>query len=307
MNTNRPLMLGIIGDGGTGKTTLTRGVARLLGHNGVTPICLDDYQRYSRADRLARGLTTADPDANNLGLMAEHLEALRAGGAIQKPVYDHRNGLLRDPETVAATGIVIAYGMHTLTPPSLASLFDLTVYLDPDDSLHHLWRFNRDTRERGYAAEQVIALQPANDSAAQRYVAGQRRYADMVVRFHVAPGEGAATADAAQSVELLLRHTPALAPLEPFLAFVEQRPLPGTRFERNMIDEDDRSSDRLSTDCCLDQAVCQTLLREIWPPTLAAPNMPLAQIGPADPSGQPNPGFTLVPALVASLLAQNVG
>ena len=48
-------MLGIVGDSATGKTTLTHGVARILGQHGVTPVCLDDYQRFSRTERLARG------------------------------------------------------------------------------------------------------------------------------------------------------------------------------------------------------------------------------------------------------------
>ncbi|NCC32927.1 MAG: uridine kinase, partial [Chloroflexia bacterium] len=59
METMQPLMLGLVGDGASGKTTLVRGVVRLLGNQGVTPICLDDYYRYSRADRRARGLTEA--------------------------------------------------------------------------------------------------------------------------------------------------------------------------------------------------------------------------------------------------------
>ncbi|NTW01895.1 MAG: phosphoribulokinase, partial [Oscillochloris sp.] len=246
MNTNRPLMLGIVGDSGAGKTTLTRGVVRILGHNGVTPICLDDYHRYSRAERAARGLTAADPSANDLSLMAEHLATLRTGGTIQKPVYDHRSGELRAPEAVAATGLVIAYGMLTLTPLHMASLFDLTVFLDPDDTLHHVWKLNRDTAERGYAAEQVLALRRANDDAAMRYVSVQRRYANLVIRFH-APRDAQLTSGSLPlTVDLLFRHTPALLLLEPILEFIGQQALRGIRISRGIIDEDGCTSDRLS-------------------------------------------------------------
>jgi len=297
MNITRPLMLGIVGDGGSGKATLTRGVARLLGSNGVTPICLDDYQRYDRAERMARDLTTANPAANNLDLMAEQLTALRAGGTIQKPGFDYRRGLLRPAETVIATGLVIAYGIHTLTPPSLASLFDLTIYLEPDDELRRIWRFARDTRERGYAPEQVIALQPANDSAARRYVAGQRCYTDIVARPHLGT-DGDASSDTAQTIELLLRRTSALTPLEPFLSFVEQQAFPGTQVERGIVDEDGHTCERLWIDAYLDPDVCQTLLREIWPSTQDSLTRSFSEIG------LPNPGFSLIPALVARLLAQ---
>jgi phosphoribulokinase len=88
-------MLGLVGESAAGKTTLVRGVVRLLGRDGVTPLCLDDYHRYSRAELQACGLTAADPAANDLGLMAVHLAELRAGRRISKPLYDHRSGTLR--------------------------------------------------------------------------------------------------------------------------------------------------------------------------------------------------------------------
>ncbi|WP_129630214.1 uridine kinase [Candidatus Oscillochloris fontis] len=304
MNAPRPRMLGIVGDSGTGKTTLTHGVARILGQQGVTPICLDDYQRFSRAERLARGLAGADPDANDLTLMATHLEALRAGGTIQKPVYDHDTGILRDPEAVAATGLVIAYGMLTLTPSSLANLFDLTVYLDPDDALHQHWRFQRDTTERGYAPAQVLAFQDANDRAARRYVARQRRHSNLVVRFHIAHGYERFPKESAQRMEILLRQTANFAGLAPFLDQVERRTVPGMHLDRAIIDADGRRSDRLFIDAHVNQAVCEQMIDLIWPAHLGQPHVPFSL--PATDSSQVafNPGLTLLPILVASMLVQ---
>jgi phosphoribulokinase len=182
-------MLGIVGESAAGKTTLTRGVARLLGGSGVTPICLDDYHRYDRAERARRNLTAGDPKANNLEQMAADLAVLRSGGTISKPIYDHRHGRLRGPEAVAATGLVIAYGMLTLTPPSLAALFDLTVYLDPEPRLLERWRLTRDVNERGYSVAEVAAHSAARTRDAQRFILRQRARADLVIRFQ--PGDGA--------------------------------------------------------------------------------------------------------------------
>lgn len=295
-------MLGVVGDGGTGKTTLARGVLRILGDNGVTPICLDDYHRYNRAERLALGLTDSNPAANDLGLMAEHLATLRAGGTILKPAYDHRNGVLRSPEKVAATGLVIAYGMFTLTPPGLDSLFDLTVYLDPDDDLRHTWRFTRDTSERGYAAEQVLALRPANDDAAARYIVGQRRQASLVVRFHT-PGEPGEDADTMpQAVDVLLRRAPSSVALEPFLAFVEQRALPHIQIDREIIDEDGQASIRIRIDAQLDQSSYKALLGVLWPPAPGTPALPLTQIGLPGSGTHRSRSLALVQVIVASLL-----
>lgn len=184
-------MLGVVGDSAAGKTTLVRGVVQVLGRYGVTPICLDDYHRHDRAERQRLGISDSNPAANNLDLMAQHLLALRGGSSISKPVYDHRTGTLRTSELVAPTGLVIAYGMLTLTPPDLADLFDLTIYLDPDDSLRRRWRMERDVTLRGYTPDQVAAFQEQRERDAQRYVHVQRRYADLLVRFTPAAAGGA--------------------------------------------------------------------------------------------------------------------
>ncbi|NTU84031.1 MAG: uridine kinase, partial [Chloroflexales bacterium] len=236
MDGTRPLMLGLVGNSASGKTTLVRGVVRLLGHNGVTPVCLDDYHRYSRADLRALGLTHADPAANNLDLMAEHLATLRAGGTINKPLYDQRTGTLRDPEVVAATGLVIAYGMLTLTPPPLAGLFDLTVYLEPDQAMRQTWRLARDVRERGYTPEEFMALRDIRERDAARFIAVQRPLADLVVRFHSAPG--------GISAELLLRRDRDLGPLAPALDALAAAPPPGLALDRAIIDDDGHPADR---------------------------------------------------------------
>ncbi len=234
-------MLGLVGDSAAGKTTLVRGVVRLLGHNGVTPISLDDYHRFSRADLVAQGLTAADPAANNLELMAEHLATLRAGGSIRKPVYDHRSGTLRGPETVAATGLVIAYGMLTLTPPSLAALFDLTVYLEPDQAMRQAWRLERDVRERGYSAEQVAAREADRERDAARFVVVQRPRADLLVRFHGAPD-----ADPTRlAVELIIRRNGSQGALAPALDSLAEAGLPGLALAPAITDDDGCLADRL--------------------------------------------------------------
>jgi phosphoribulokinase len=232
-------MLGIVGDGASGKTTLARGVVRLLGLNGVTPICLDDYHRYSRADRQVRNLTDADPAATDLELMATHLATLRAGGSIQKPVYDHRTGTLRAAETVAATDLILAYGMLTLTPPSLAALFDLTVYLEPDEPLRRAWRLARDVRERGYTPDEVLALRDRRAQDAARFIHIQRPRADIVVRFHSTASPGPLT------IELLLRRSERPDPNAALLTVLAAHACPGLTLTPAIHDNDGHLSDHL--------------------------------------------------------------
>ena len=58
----RPTILGVVGDSAAGKTTLTRGLVRILGEDKVTHVCTDDYHRYDRKQRSERNITPLDPD-----------------------------------------------------------------------------------------------------------------------------------------------------------------------------------------------------------------------------------------------------
>ena len=69
-------MLAVVGDSASGKTTLTRGLARVLGEEQVAHVPTDDYHRYDRAQRKVMGITPLNPDANYLDIMARDLETL---------------------------------------------------------------------------------------------------------------------------------------------------------------------------------------------------------------------------------------
>lgn len=258
MDGTRPLMLGLVGESAAGKTTLVRGVVRILGRDGVTPLCLDDYHRFSRADLLARGLTAADPAANNIELMLEHLATLRSGGRIAKPVYDHRTGTIRGPEVVASSGLVVAYGMLTLTPADTAALFDLSVYLDPDPALRRAWRLARDVSERGYTAAEVAAREPDRDRDAARFVQVQRPLATAVVRF--SPHAGAADSAADLDVQIALRGD---SP-DPLCAALGASQIPGMRVERVAADADGRPCDLVRVDATIAPGQAAQAAAIIW-------------------------------------------
>ncbi len=305
MESRRPLMLGLVGDSASGKTTLVRGVVRILGHDGVTPVCLDDYQRYSRDERNARRLTGADPRANDLELLVEHLRVLRAGGQITKPVYDHRIGVLRDPELVVATGLVIAYGMLTLTPPNITELFDLTIYLDPEESLRRAWRLERDVRERGYSPAEVVALEPARERDAARFIHPQRPLATTVLRVRPAASGRADALD----TELIIRHGVDLHPLDPICADLAGATYPGLRIERDILDEDGREGDRITIESTLTPATAAEVADLVWSHLPGTTRVPLEQIGQtrAGSTAHHDPGLALVQLFIVGGLVRTRG
>lgn len=296
MEAIRPLMLGLVGESAAGKTTLVRGVVRLLGRDGVTPLCLDDYHRYSRAELLARGLTAADPAANDLGLMAVHLAELRAGRRISKPLYDHRTGTLRGPEVVAPTGLVVAYGMLTLTPPSTPELFDLTVYLDPEPALRRAWRLARDVGERGYRPDEVAALAPARDRDAARFVLVQRARAAMIVRFRPHAGDSPEL-----DAEITLRDCD-----DQLWDELAAASLPGLMSTRLDADEDGRACGRVQIGATIAPDVATAVAELIRRRLPAVPRQPLDSLGQVREGGAVRhaPALALTQLLIVARLVR---
>ena len=153
---DHPIILGIVGDSAAGKTTLTAGIAAILGADRVATICTDDYHRYGREDRARLGITPLHPECNYIDIMEQHLALLRQGKPILKPVYDHKDGSLAAPEYVAPRPYIIVEGLLGYHSRAMRACYDVKVYLDPDESLRVRWKVQRDCAKRGYAREQVL-------------------------------------------------------------------------------------------------------------------------------------------------------
>ena len=70
----RVFVFGIAGDSGSGKTTISRGIKRILGEEMVCSFSMDDYHSLDRRQRKERNITPLHPEANHLDLLADHLE-----------------------------------------------------------------------------------------------------------------------------------------------------------------------------------------------------------------------------------------
>jgi len=179
----RPVMLAIAGDSASGKTTLTKGLAEALGHERNESMCTDDYHRYDREERASLPFTALHPSCNYLGIMEQHLQLLALGEPILKPVYNHHHGTLERPELVEPRDFHVIEGLFPLYSPLSRACFDLKVFLDPPESIRRRWKVARDTRERGYTAEQVIADLEKREDDSAAFIRPQRQWADIVVQF----------------------------------------------------------------------------------------------------------------------------
>lgn len=179
----RPVMLGIVGDSGSGKTTVTRGLVRVLGEDQVTSFCSDDYHRYDRKQRAERNITPLHPDCNHLDILAQHLEHLRDGDAILKPVYQHTDGTFGPPVYFEPGKFVVSEGLLGFYDNRLADSFDVRVYLDPPEELRRQWKVQRDCSRRGYTTDQVLSELDRREPDSARFIRPQKHLADIIVAF----------------------------------------------------------------------------------------------------------------------------
>ncbi len=202
---DHPIILGIVGDSASGKTTLSAGVAQILGEDRCTVICTDNYHRYNRRERADNGLSAIDPRANYLDILEQHLRHLREGDAILHPIYDHRDGTFARPQYIKPKEFVIAEGLLGYTTRAMRDCYDVKIYLDPDEDLRVKWKLHRDTTRRGYKREEVLASLEKRKQESPNYVHPQRTFADIVIRFQTP--SGANGSDTQLDVRHLLRPT----------------------------------------------------------------------------------------------------
>ncbi len=202
---DHPIILGIVGDSASGKTTLSAGVAQILGADHCTVICTDDYHRFDRAERAANGLSAIDPRANYIDILEQHLRHLREGEPILKPVYDHSDGTFRRQQYVKPKDYVIAEGLLGYTTRTMRDCYDVKIYLDPEEDLRVKWKIHRDTTKRGYRLEEVLASLERRKVESPNFIHPQRTFADIVIRFQ--SPRGANGGDTQLDVRHILRPT----------------------------------------------------------------------------------------------------
>ena len=205
-NGQRPIMLAIAGDSGTGKTTITAGLVEALGKERITSVGADDYHRYDREERKSLPFTPLHPECNYIDMMEQHLHHLAQGEPILKPVYNHDTGELERPEYVEPREFVIVEGLLPLHTRAAKASFDITVFLDPPEDIRIAWKLRRDTTKRGYTEEQVRKELQKREPESAEFIRPQRARADIVVRFEpiAERGEGP---DDPLSAKLMLRPT----------------------------------------------------------------------------------------------------
>ncbi|HJQ11174.1 MAG TPA: uridine kinase [Gemmatimonadaceae bacterium] len=181
----KPLIIGIAGGSGSGKSTVANNVAELLTTSSVAFIDMDAY--YKNFPELTlderRKLNWDHPDAFDYDLLCEHLSALARRRPIDKPEYDFVTHLRRkDTTRIEPADVVVIDGILLFVDDRVRELCDVKVFVDADADIRLIRRLQRDTADRGRPLDEIIdqylsTVQPMH----LQFVEPSKRYADVIV------------------------------------------------------------------------------------------------------------------------------
>jgi len=180
-----PLVIGVAGGSGSGKTTVVRRIIEALGDARVPVLEHDRYYRDRNDLRLEEraALNYDHPDSLETDLMVRHVNELRGGRTIDAPMYDFARHARKDQtESIAPGRAIIVEGILIYTDPALRKLMDVKVFVDTDDDTRFIRRLQRDIAERGRTVQSVIeqylgTVKPMH----LEFVEPSKRYADIII------------------------------------------------------------------------------------------------------------------------------
>lgn len=177
-------VIAIAGGTGSGKTTIARKIVEQMPHH-VALLTHDAYYKDNRhltyEDRCL--LNYDHPEAFDSELFCRHVKELKAGQAVDRPVYNFSTHLREDfTVRVEPLDIVLVEGILILERPDLRKLFDLRIFVDTDADVRILRRMTRDMKERGRSLDSVVSqyletVKPMHEA----FVEPTKRYADVIL------------------------------------------------------------------------------------------------------------------------------
>lgn len=180
-----PVIIGVAGGSGSGKTTVVREIIRNIGKQQVTVIHHDSYYRevaHLSFEERTR-INYDHPDSLETALLVAHLHMLRAGQAVEVPVYDFaQHNRATETETAEPRKVIIVDGLLVLWDAELRKMMDIKVFVDTDADVRFIRRLKRDIDERGRSAASVIEQYTSTVRPMHlEFVEPSKRYADIIL------------------------------------------------------------------------------------------------------------------------------
>ncbi|WP_207871745.1 uridine kinase [Enterococcus sp. DIV2402] len=185
MTKHKPIIIGVTGGSGSGKTSVSRAILNHFPEHSIMMLEHDSY--YKDQSHLAfedRLKTNYDhPLAFDTDLLITHLSKLLNYETIEKPVYDYVKHTRSDEIIIQEPKeVIILEGILILEDERLRDLMDIKIYVDTDDDIRIIRRIKRDMEERGRTLDSIIeqylsVVKPMYN----QFIEPTKRYADVIV------------------------------------------------------------------------------------------------------------------------------
>ena len=180
-----PVIVGIAGGTGSGKTTVARAIYDRVGRDRIEWISHDSYYRnfegLSPDER--HHINFDHPDSLETELLARHLDVLRKGSSVEVPIYDFTTHCRKaEMHRVEPRKVVIVEGILVLAEPELRKRIHIKLFVDTPADIRFMRRLMRDIKTRGRSMESVIeqyvtTVRPMHEE----FVEPSKRYADLII------------------------------------------------------------------------------------------------------------------------------
>jgi uridine kinase len=180
-----PFVIGVAGGTGSGKTTVVNAIAKKVGEERLAVLPHDSYYRdyVDLPKDVLDGKNFDHPDSLETELLIRHVKALKAGAAVEAPIYDFRVHR-RAPETrrIEPKRVIVVDGILIFAEPVLRPLFDVKIFVDTDADVRLIRRIRRDVAERGRTVESVVQQYETTVRPMHlEFVEPSKRWADLII------------------------------------------------------------------------------------------------------------------------------
>ncbi len=184
-NRTPPLVIGIAGGTGSGKTTVAKVIIDRVGASHIALLPHDAYYKnLANLEPAQRTTINFDhPDSLETSLMVQHIKQLKNYQAIELPVYDFKTHTRTDQTIhIEPQPVILVEGILILAEKTLRDLFDVKIFVDTDADIRFIRRLERDIAERGRTSTSVINQYLATVRPMHlEFVEPSKRYADVII------------------------------------------------------------------------------------------------------------------------------
>jgi uridine kinase len=180
-----PLVIGIAGGSGSGKTTVAQEILQRVGPDRIAFLQHDAYYKdLSGLPPVQRAEVNFDhPNSLETELLIKHIEQLKRGQAVKVPIYDFATHSRTDKTfVVRPRAVILVEGILIFVESALRNLFDVKLFVDTDSDIRFIRRLQRDISERGRTTESVVKQYIATVRPMHlEFVESSKRYADVII------------------------------------------------------------------------------------------------------------------------------